>query len=310
MKKYYHAIIILIIALTVVSGCGRNNAAKNEPADNSIKTGSTTSEGVVATGTEISEVNATTSEEIEIIVPSKKIFGKNSQEIMEKMIKERLGIDPENYKIFQEIENPYNKNIKALAFAPDYLKTKECCQHVTTILINNNGVLEEDYIHLTGALNQMLLENIKWLNKDKLTYDFHILGEGGDFIQQQFLQINYFDTITGKDSQEIMEKIRKNTDAKSLKIFYEINSPDSSRTAVLFGFTHNKKPTDIFVKKNERLENHYEVVRINPMISDPEKIYNYLDNVKWLNEDELIFENIFSETNTKTAKKTLKMILK
>jgi len=72
MKKYYHTIIILMIASTVVSGCGRNNAAKNEPADNSIKTGST-SEGILVDIDKIATSSADISSTTTQIQPKEEI---------------------------------------------------------------------------------------------------------------------------------------------------------------------------------------------------------------------------------------------
>lgn len=171
MKKYC-LIPILLIGVFVISGCQKQKPVSNQALGQNIQN-------------QQAQQNQGQSE-------PKAITGKNSEEIMKKILKNE-NQTVEIYKIFEEIQSPYDVNVKAVLFGLDKSIIKECCSHPTAIFINNNGTQEGDYVVLQGSLNNMSIKNVKWVSDKQVSYDQIQMDEAGDRSVTKYLNVYYIE---------------------------------------------------------------------------------------------------------------------
>lgn len=104
---------------------------------------------------------------------------KSNQELLDELMTKNN--DNSNYKLFSVIKN-YDTNNAAVLYGLEGYKP-------TGIFININNELYEDSFQLTGALEHMYLENVKWSGNNYVFFDSVIEDEGGKTVTHKQIYI-------------------------------------------------------------------------------------------------------------------------
>lgn len=117
-------------------------------------------------------------------------FSENAYLVVEELLRSRKS-DVSIYKIFEEIESPFQKNVSAVLFSFDPEKElgDRCCHHPTAIAINNNGKLGSESLVMVGAISKMAVKDLKWLDSETIEYSSALKDELGERIKKVIMTI-------------------------------------------------------------------------------------------------------------------------
>lgn len=97
--------------------------------------------------------------------------------------------------------------------------------------------------------------------------------------------------------KDLIVKINPTATVENYKIFEEIKSPDSTKTAVLFGLDTEEccsEPIGIFINNQGVLGNEYDILK-------GALEHLYLENVKWQDNDTVLYDSVIADEGGKQA---------
>jgi hypothetical protein len=95
----------------------------------------------------------------------------------------------EEYSVFETIPNSDNTKI-AVLYGLDIKKNLECCSKPTGLFIVDELGLLSEHVKLVGALHQMYLDSVNWIDDNTVSYDHVTLDEGGISPVSKILKLN------------------------------------------------------------------------------------------------------------------------